>query len=71
MLDDAPTDVVGYPRSLFATFTLALDHAVKKRPEAGVMVSIGAFLDAADILLDLFPDEHIGKIASKKSFAAH
>jgi len=58
-----------YPRSVYATFTLALERVVAGQPELGVppqpraeeLMGIMAYLGSEDIPLDLFPESQFNR----------
>jgi tetratricopeptide (TPR) repeat protein len=53
MLNRAPTGPVDYPRSVFATFTLALEKAISTAPEAETLLGIAAYLAPDRIPFDI------------------
>ena len=70
MLEREPTKVINYPRSLAATFTLALDKAKLTSPEAERLLGLCAFLAPENIPLDIFTDDVMSEIEKGEAVAA-
>lgn len=70
MLAREPTRAVSYPRSIQATFTLALDKAATGCPEAEKMMGIAAYLAPDRIPLDIITHDVMSDIERGEAVAA-
>jgi hypothetical protein len=70
MLVREPTKAIDYPRSVEATFNLALDKAKATSPEAESLVGIAAFLAPDRIPLDIFTADVLSDIEKGEAVAA-
>src|SRR5262249_32359186 len=70
MLDREQTSGVDYPRSIAATFTLAIEKAAAASPEAEQVLSIAAFLAPDRIPLSIVTEDVMREIAKGEAVAA-
>jgi tetratricopeptide (TPR) repeat protein len=70
MIAREPSRAVDYPRSIAATFTLAIDKAKSTSPEAERLVAIAAFLAPDMIPLDIIPSAVLSELELGEAVAA-
>lgn len=70
MLEREPNKLVDYPRSITATFTLALEKAKATSPEAEQLLNIAAFLAPDRIPVDIFTEDVMSEIEKGEAVAA-
>ncbi len=69
LIDKAPPNA-GYPATVFATFSLAIDKAAEACPEAEQLMAIAAFLAPDRIPLDLITADVMSESARDEALAA-
>ena len=69
MLDGEPTKAVDYPRSINATFTLAIEKAQGTSSQAGQLLSIAAFLGPDRIPLGIITTDVMSEIEKGEAVA--